>query len=113
MDKELLKGSIDIIILALTSGGDVYGYEITKKIKNYTNSLYEMGEGTLYPALKRLEEKNFLTSYWGEADKGGRRKYYSITKEGKEELAQKLKNWKIINALINDCIEGESKNDQD
>jgi PadR family transcriptional regulator, regulatory protein PadR len=104
MDKELLKGSIDIVILALTSSGDVYGYEITKKIKTFTNSLYEMGEGTLYPALKRLEEKKFLTSYWGEADKGGRRKYYSITEEGRKELTHKLNNWKVINSLINDCL---------
>ncbi|WP_347460471.1 PadR family transcriptional regulator [Clostridium sp. DMHC 10] len=60
MNKELLKGSIDILILALSNRKDVYGYLIAKKIKDYTNSLYEMGEGTLYPALKRLEEKKFF-----------------------------------------------------
>lgn len=107
MDKEILKGSIDIIILALTSNKDVYGYEITKKIRDYTNTLYEMGEGTLYPALKRLEEKQFLTSYWGEADKGGRRKYYSITNEGKAELEDKLNSWRLINHAINECLRGE------
>lgn len=109
MDKELLKGSIDIIILALTNIKDVYGYEVTKKIKEYTGSVYEMGEGTLYPALKRLEERKFLTSYWGEADKGGRRKYYSITLEGKSELEEKLENWRVINHLINECLKGDEK----
>lgn len=110
MDKELLKGSIDILILALSNKEDVYGYLIAKKIKKYTNSLYEMGEGTLYPALKRLEQKGFLTSYWGETDKAGRRKYFSITSEGKNELKKKLDSWKIINALINNCM-GEDNNE--
>lgn len=110
MDKELLKGSIDIVILALCAK-DVYGYEIVKKIKEYTNSIYAMGEGTLYPALKRLEEKNFLTSYWGDADKGGRRKYYKITNEGKKILEEKLKDRDLINHLINECLKGDDKNE--
>jgi DNA-binding PadR family transcriptional regulator len=110
MDKELLKGSIDIVILALTSVKDVYGYEITKKIKDYTNAAYEMGEGTLYPALKRLEEKNLLISYWGDTDKGGRRKYYKITNEGKKALEEKIKNWELINHLINECLQGDEEN---
>lgn len=111
MDKELLKGSIDIVILALTSGKDVYGYEITKRIKEYTDSSYEMGEGTLYPALKRLEEKKLLISYWGDTDKGGRRKYYKITDEGRKSLEDKLINWQLINHLINECFKGDMKDE--
>jgi len=107
LDKELLKGSIDLIILALTQRKDVYGFEISKKIKEYTASLYEMGEGTLYPALKRLEEKKYLTSYWGETDKGGRRKYYSITPAGAEHLKEKLNNWKLLNHVIEECLKEE------
>lgn len=105
MDKELLKGIIDIVILSLTSRKDMYGYAITKTIKDRTNSLYEIGEGTLYPALKRLEERNFLTSYWGESEKGGRRKYYMITDEGTIQLKRGLNNLKVINNLISECLE--------
>lgn len=104
MDKELLKGSIDIVILSLTNNNDVYGYGIAKKIRDYTNSTYEMGEGTLYPALKRLEEKDLISSYWGDTNKGGRRKYYKITDKGKFELNKKLQNLKTINNLINECL---------
>lgn len=111
MDKELLKGSIDIVILALASAKDVYGYEITKRIKEFTNAVYEMGEGTLYPALKRLEERNLLISYWGDTDKGGRRKYYKITNDGKEVLEDKLKNWRLINYLITECLKGDVKSE--
>lgn len=110
MDKELLKGSIDILILALSSKKDVYGYEITKIIKKYTNSLYEMGEGTLYPALKRLEVRKYLTSYWGDTDKGGRRKYYKITDEGKRGLQEKLDSYNLINLAINECLRGGNNN---
>jgi PadR family transcriptional regulator PadR len=111
MDKQLLKGNIDIVILALTNDKDFYGYEIAKKIKEYTNNMYEMGEGTLYPALKRLEEKQFLTSYWGETDKGGRRKYYKITIDGQNELKEKLESWEVISHLISECLGGKRDNE--
>jgi PadR family transcriptional regulator, regulatory protein PadR len=104
MDKEILKGNIDIIILLLSVRKEVYGYEIAKYIKDSTNSFYEIGEGTLYPALRRLEEKNFLTSYWGDTDKGGRRKYYKITSEGKIELDKKLESFRLISKLINESL---------
>ena len=106
MDKELLKGSLDIILLVLLSKKELYGYEIARLIKEYSNLLYEIGEGTLYPALKRLEDKKLLDSYWGETDKGGRRKYYKITLQGKVELEQKLASWKTINDLIFNCLKG-------
>jgi DNA-binding PadR family transcriptional regulator len=107
MDKELLKGSIDIIILLLTRTHAIYGYEIAKRTKYYTNSMYEMGEGTLYPALKRLEDKKLITSYWGDAEKGGRRKYFQITELGKSELEAKYTDWKIITELITNILKEE------
>lgn len=58
MDKEIMKGSIDILILSIIEKHDTYGYEIAKSIKEKSEGLYSMGEGTLYPALKRLEKKN-------------------------------------------------------
>lgn len=106
MDKELMKGSIDILLLSLLNKSDMYGYEIVKKIKENSQDLYHMKEGTLYPALKRLENKNWLNSYWGSSEFGGRRKYYRITDEGKKELSNKLYEWSQINNLINICSEG-------
>ena len=58
MDKEIMKGSIDILLLSLLNKRDMYGYEIVKTLKENSNELYNMSEGTLYPALKRLENKN-------------------------------------------------------
>lgn len=106
MDKEIMKGSIDILLLSLLNQQDMYGYEIVKTLKQNSNELYNMSEGTLYPALKRLETKGWLLSYWVNADNGGRRKYYQITDDGKRELEKKLTEWNQINHLIKVCSEG-------
>ncbi|KGX92302.1 PadR family transcriptional regulator [Pontibacillus halophilus JSM 076056 = DSM 19796] len=100
MDRELMKGSIEILLLSILSQADCYGYEITKKLRTLSEDAYHMNEGTLYPALKRLEKKECVTSYWSTESAGGRRKYYSITETGRTVLAGKLKDWKQIHSLI-------------
>ncbi len=102
----MMKGSIDILLLSVIANKAMYGYEIVQILKAKSNNIYEMSEGTLYPALKRLENKGFLESYWGESQTGGRRKYYQITREGLTELARKLVEWDKVNQLINKCAEG-------
>lgn len=106
MNREMLKGSTDILLLSLIQRQDLYGYEIAKRLKEKSNQLYTMGEGTLYPALQRLEKRKLIRSYWGEADGGGRRKYYSITENGKGELSERLKEWDALSNLIKTCREG-------
>ncbi|GKU26326.1 PadR family transcriptional regulator [Clostridium folliculivorans] len=108
MDKELMRGSIDILLLSLIEKEDLYGYEIAKKLKEKSNELYSMGEGTLYPALQRLEKKELIHSYWSSSENGGRRKYYRITENGRKRLSQKLSEWDSLNKLINTCREGFS-----
>ncbi|NLN64532.1 MAG: helix-turn-helix transcriptional regulator [Clostridiaceae bacterium] len=91
MSKELLRGSIDILLLSLLEKEDLYGYTIAKKLKEKSNELYSMSEGTLYPALQRMEKQKYLKSYWGDSESGSRRKNYSITEEGKRDLVDQLK----------------------
>ena len=107
MDKEIMKGSIDILLLSLMNKRDMYGYEMVKELKESSEELYSMSEGTLYPALKRLETKKFLKSYWEESGTGARRKYYRVTKDGKKELDRKLKEWNKVSELINVSTEGK------
>ncbi|UOR10548.1 PadR family transcriptional regulator [Halobacillus amylolyticus] len=99
MDREIMKGSIDILMLGLVARRDMYGYEIVKSLKEQSNNLYNMSEGTLYPALKRLEKKEWMISYWSETP-SGRRKYYQITDEGQTILRQKLGEWQNVHDLI-------------
>lgn len=100
-----MKGSIDILLLSLIEKEDLYGYEIAKRLKEKSNDLYSMGEGTLYPALQRLEKQNLIRPYWGDSESGGRRKYYNITDKGKKELSKKIDEWDVLNNLIKSCRE--------
>lgn len=105
MDKEMMKGSIDLLLLSLIAQRDAYGYEMTKALKELSDGAYEMSEGTLYPALKRLERKLWVSSYWRETEVG-RRKYYKMTDSGKKELEKKRKNFDLIQNLVKRSSEG-------
>lgn len=94
MNKEMLKGTIDILILSVLNQGDNYGYEISRTIKARTEGLFEILEATMYLSLKRLEKQKAIDFYWGNESGGGRRKYYKITESGKERLSQLIKDWK-------------------
>ncbi|GEN35992.1 PadR family transcriptional regulator [Aneurinibacillus danicus] len=108
MDKEIMKGSIDILLLSLVAQREMYGYEMVKALKETSGDLYSMSEGTLYPALKRMEMKGWIESYWKETEGSSRRKYYRITEDGRKELKRKLRDWQSINRLIFKCSEGLS-----
>lgn len=105
MDQEMMKGSIDLILLSLIAQRDLYGYEIVKVLKELSNDTYEMSEGTLYAALKRLEKKGWVESYWQEGE-SGRRKYYRLTDEGGVALETKQGNWEWMNTLVHKSSDG-------
>lgn len=105
MDKEMMKGSIDLLLLSLIAQRDLYGYEMIQILKRLSENTYEMSEGTLYSALKRLERKGWIESYWNVTE-GGRRKYYHIKDDGIQELETKQKNWQWMDKLIRKSSEG-------
>lgn len=101
---DLIRGHTETIILAQLLHKDSYGYEINKKIQELTNHSYELKEATLYSAFRRLEQAGSITSYWGNETTGARRRYYTITDEGKAVYRQSKKDWleakHIIDALL-------------
>ncbi|MHC6181383.1 PadR family transcriptional regulator [Clostridium sp. JNZ X4-2] len=106
-DKEILKGYIDTIVLSILPNGDMYGYEIAKRIKEKSKEKFEMKEATLYVSLKRLEKKNYLEGYWND-DKGsggGRRRYYTITEKGINYFSVRVKEWRFLKSLLNNFME--------
>src|SRR5438045_3315772 len=92
MDSRLLWGTVDMLILELVSGGPSYGYEIAQQVVSRSGESFEITEGSLYPALHRLERQKLLQSFWQEAD-GRDRKYYKLTPAGRAALAAKKKEW--------------------
>lgn len=103
INKELLKGSSDIMILSVLAEAPLYGYEIAKQIKNLSSDVLAMGEGTLYPLLHRLEQAKLLESFWKEVG-GRRRKYYSITVTGKKILQAKTAEWNSFAHALNAVV---------
>jgi len=107
INKEVLKGHIDTIILSLLHTKEMYGYELAKYVREKSDEQFELKEGTLYLSLKRLEKNDWISSYWGEEQgPGGRRKYYSLTPFGKENLELKRKEWIFVKRIIDSFIEG-------
>ncbi len=95
MNKELLKGSTETLILSLLSRKPMYGYGLIKELEIMSNGIFKLKEGTLYPILHSLENKKLVESYWEEREGQRKRKYYRITDNGKKELADKKTEWSI------------------
>jgi PadR family transcriptional regulator PadR len=93
LSSDLLRGHTDTIILKLLSGGDKYGYEITKLIAAHSEGEYELKEATMYSSLKRLEANGHISSYWGDESGGGRRKYYHLTDTGAALYEANKRQW--------------------
>jgi len=111
-EKEMLKGYIDIIILSMLYKEDLYGYELAKRVKEQTNEQFELKEGTLYLAFKRLEKNELIESYWGSENVGGRRKYYKLLPTGREQINQRKKEWQLIKEMMDMFLEGVNRDEQ-
>lgn len=107
IDKEMIKGYIESIILSLLKNEDLYGYDISKRIRSISKNTFEIKEGTLYVVLKRMGNNKLISPYWDETESGGgRRRYYKITSEGEEYLSNRKEEWNFFKAII-DIFLGE------
>ena len=95
MDSRLLSGAVEMLMLEVISHGPTYGYEITQTVESRSQGYFELKEGSLYPALHRLEEQKLVKSSWREVD-GRRRKYYELTTAGRKALAAKKTEWQAF-----------------
>ena len=105
INKELLKGSTDLLVLSVLENENMYGYQMIKEIKSKSGDVFEFQEGTLYPILHKLEEKKYISSYWDEST-SKKRKYYSITENGRKQLKAKKQEWELFSAKVNQVIGG-------
>ncbi len=101
---DIIRGFTDTIILAQLTTSDSYGYQINKSIKESSNNSFELKEATLYTSFRRLEDSGLITSYWGDENSGARRRYYSITENGKKIYSENSKDWIAIKMTIDNLI---------
>lgn len=104
-NSDLVRGSIDTIILSVLLHRDNYGYQIIKEIYTKSGNQYDLKEPTLYSSLRRLEKQKMIESYWGEETQGGRRKYYTITEQGRQLYKINYQAWQSAKDMIDRLIE--------
>ena len=91
---DILQGTLDLIVLkTLETLGPTHGYGLALRIQQVSDNILELNQGTLYPALLRLEQKGWITSEWGESDNNRRARFYSLTKAGKKQLREETADW--------------------
>jgi transcriptional regulator len=104
MEGEMLKGHLDMIVLAALSSGPAHGYAVIEEIRRKSGRAFDLPEGTVYPALHRLEEAGLLTSRWVTAESGRRRRVYALTRRGESALAERRAVWRRFADAIADLL---------
>jgi PadR family transcriptional regulator, regulatory protein PadR len=98
---EVLQGTLDLIVLqALESMGPLHGYGIAQRIEQVSEELLSLNQGTLYPALLRLEQRGWIKSEWGTSENNRRARFYSLTPKGRKQLQEEIANWRTMAATI-------------
>ncbi len=97
---ELLQGTLDLLILKTVALEPMHGWGISQRIQQVSKDVLQVGQGSLYPALHRLEAKRWISSEWAASDNNRRAKFYSLTRTGKKQLEAELANWERVSGAI-------------
>ena len=105
---DVLQGTLDLMVLrTLETLGPQHGFGLAKRIQQISEGTLDLNQGTLYPALLRLEQRGWIASDWGTSDNNRRARFYSITRSGRKQLAAETLNWSRTVAIVNRLLEGE------
>jgi PadR family transcriptional regulator PadR len=107
IERELKRGSLELIVLHLLAPGEAYGYEIVTKVTTQSNGALGVTDGTLYPVLYRLERAGFVAVRWETPERGVPRKYYRLTDAGRAELARLRQDWTTFVAAMTQLLADE------
>jgi len=98
---DLLQGTLDMLILQTLAPGREHGWAIAQRIQQMSNDVLQVGQGSLYPALHRLEYKGWIRAEWGASENNRRARFYSLTAAGRKQLEAELKNWDRLAGAVN------------
>jgi PadR family transcriptional regulator, regulatory protein PadR len=99
-DGEMLRGTLDMMILRTLVTGDAHGHTIAKVIEHTSEEILEVEQGSLYPALHRLEDRRWVSSYWGASENNRKAKFYRLTALGKKQLERERRRWRKMTRAI-------------
>jgi PadR family transcriptional regulator PadR len=97
---DLLQGTLDVLILQTLAAGPMHGWGVAQRIQQVSNEVLQIGQGSLYPALHRLEYKGWIKSEWGASENNRRAKFYGLTAAGRKQLEAELKTWDRLSAAV-------------
>ena len=97
---DLVQGTLDLLILKTLTLEPQHGWAIAQRIKQLSNDVLQVGQGSLYPALHRLEQQRWIKATWGESDNNRKAKFYSLTNAGRKRMAQETESWERLSAAI-------------
>jgi PadR family transcriptional regulator PadR len=99
---EVLPGTLDLLVLkTLDTMGPMHGFGVAQRIQQVSEELLQLNQGTLYPALLRLEQRGWIASQWGVSENNRKAKYYSLTRAGRKQLQEEVESWERMSAVIN------------
>jgi PadR family transcriptional regulator len=97
---DLLQGTLDLLVLRILSSGEMHGWGISQRLQQISRDVLQVNQGSLYPALYRLEQQGWIESQWGDSDHNRRAKFYRLTRAGRRQLAEEVANWERIAAAV-------------
>ena len=101
----LLQGTLDLLILKSLAVGEMHGLGVSRRIQQITGGTFDVKPGSLFPALHRMEEGEWISAFWGESENNRRAKYYRLTKAGRKQLGVETKRWDRIAWAIGQALE--------
>jgi PadR family transcriptional regulator, regulatory protein PadR len=97
---EFLKGTLDMLILKVVAAGPIHGYAISQRIQQISRDFFQVPQGSLYPALHRLEEQDWLEAQWKDTSTGREAKFYTLTRKGRKQLETEMSNWERLSDAV-------------
>ena len=102
---DLLQGTLDLLILKTLLLEPLHGWGISKRIRQLSRDVLEIGQGSLYPALYRLEDRGWITAEWGISPEGRRAKFYTLTPAGRRQFAEERANWSVFSGAVEHILQ--------
>jgi PadR family transcriptional regulator PadR len=103
---DLLQGTLDLLVLKTLSGGPMHGYKIATRIRQLSDEVLRIEEGSLYPALYRMEQKGLIASEWGVTDNNREAKFYKLTRQGRTEMQAESEGWARLSSAVSRVLKG-------
>ena len=104
--KDILRGTLDLMILRIISNESMHGWGIMQRLRYLTDDVFQVTPGSLFPALRRLEENGWVSGHWDLSENNRKARYYAITKAGRKQLTSEKQNWESIITAVQKVLEG-------